>query len=139
MSRGIFGTPIVPAMNAVAAKIPGTEVSINTSAPADSRSYQVDFGLYRLLAPNHQPLVDLDQSIRNLISGLQRMNFKDADFRSSELMRLKVLQGHIDSHRLNAALEWIYRDGTQANAAAGDRSRRTKESSRDFDRTKIRR
>jgi UDP-glucose 4-epimerase len=93
--------------NAVAAKIPGTEVSINTSAPADSRSYQVDFGLFRSLAPKHQPIVDLDGSIQNLISGLQKMNFSDAEFRSSELMRLKVLQGHIDSHRLNPALEWI--------------------------------
>jgi nucleoside-diphosphate-sugar epimerase len=92
--------------NAVAAKIPGTEISINTSAPADSRSYRVDFGLYRSLAPNHQPLVDLDQSIRNLIAGLKRMNFNDVEFRSSDLMRLKVLQGHIDSHRLNTALEW---------------------------------
>ena len=91
---------------AVADKISGTEVTINTSKPADSRSYQVDFGLYRSLAPNHQPLVDLDQSIQNLISGLQRMKFKDTDFRSSDLMRLKVLQGHIDCHRLNAALEW---------------------------------
>jgi nucleoside-diphosphate-sugar epimerase len=92
--------------NAVAGAIPGTKVAINTLAPVDSRSYQVDFGLYRSLAPNHQPLVDLDQSIQNLISGLKRMNFKDVDFRSSDLMRLKVLQGHIDSHRLNAALKW---------------------------------
>ena len=112
--------------HAVAAKIPGTEVSINTSAPADSRSYQVDFGLYRLLAPNHQPLVDLDQSIRNLISGLQRMNFRDADFRSSDLMRLKVLQGHIDSHRLNAALEWSYRHGIQVKAATSQVGVRSK-------------
>ncbi len=92
--------------NAVAAKVPGTRVSINTSAPADSRSYRVDFGLFRSLAPDHQPAVDLDQSIENLIAGLKRMNFKDTDFRSSDLMRLKVLQGHIDSHRLNNALEW---------------------------------
>jgi hypothetical protein len=35
-----------------------------------------------------------------------RMNFKDVDFRSSELMRLKVLQGHIDSSRLSAELKW---------------------------------
>jgi UDP-glucose 4-epimerase len=34
------------------------------------------------------------------------MNFKDSDFRSSDLMRLKVLQDHIDSHRLSASLEW---------------------------------
>ena len=92
--------------NAVARAVPGTTVSINTSAPADSRSYQVDFELYRSLAPNHQPVVSLDQSIQNLISGLKRMNFKDAAFRSSDLMRLKVLQGHIDDHRLNTGLEW---------------------------------
>lgn len=92
--------------NAVASAVPGTTVSINTSAPADSRSYQVDFQLYRSLAPDHQPQVTLDQSIQNLIAGLKRMNFKDAAFRSSDLMRLKVLQGHIDDHRLNTGLEW---------------------------------
>jgi nucleoside-diphosphate-sugar epimerase len=94
---------------AVAAAIPGTAVSINTSAPVDSRSYRVDFGLYRRLAPNHQPVVDLQQSIRNLVDGLRRMHFSDADFRSSDLMRLKVLQGHIDSRRIDADLRW--RDG----------------------------
>lgn len=92
--------------NAVARAVPGTEVSINTSAPVDSRSYKVDFGLFRTLAPNHQPVVDLDQSIKNLIAGLKKMNFKDSDFRSSDLMRLKVLQGHIDSDRLDEGLRW---------------------------------
>jgi nucleoside-diphosphate-sugar epimerase len=93
--------------NAVAAKVPNTRVSINTSAPADSRSYQVDFSLFRSLAPDHQPLVNLDESIQNLIMGLKAMNFGDADFRTSSLMRLRVLQGHIDSRRLNTTLEWI--------------------------------
>jgi nucleoside-diphosphate-sugar epimerase len=93
--------------NAVAKSVPGTDVSINTSAPVDSRSYKVDFGLYRSLAPNHQPVVSLDQSIQNLIAGLKKMNFKDADFRSSGLMRLKVLQDHIDNRRLNPALQWV--------------------------------
>lgn len=92
--------------NAVARAVPGTEVSINTSAPVDSRSYKVDFGLFRSLAPNHQPVVTLDQSIQNLIAGLKNMNFKDREFRSSQLMRLKVLQGHIDSDRLDEDLRW---------------------------------
>jgi nucleoside-diphosphate-sugar epimerase len=92
--------------HAVAAKIPDTEVSINTAAPADSRSYKVDFGLFRSLAPDHQPRVTLDQSIDNLIAGLKSMGFSDADFRSSDLMRLKVLQSHIANRRLNADLEW---------------------------------
>jgi nucleoside-diphosphate-sugar epimerase len=93
--------------NAVAKGVPGTDVSINTSAPVDSRSYKVDFGLYRSLASNHQPVVSLDQSIQNLIAGLQRMNFKDIDFRSSGLMRLRVLQDHIDNRRLNRGLQWV--------------------------------
>jgi nucleoside-diphosphate-sugar epimerase len=91
---------------AVAEAIPGTSVSINTDAPVDSRSYRVDFGLYRRLAPNHQPAVDLRQSIQNLIDGLQKMHFSDAEFRSSDLMRLKVLQGHIDGQRIDSDLRW---------------------------------
>jgi len=93
--------------NAVARSVPGTDVSINTSAPADSRSYKVDFGLYRSLAPDHQPVVSLAQSIENLISGLKKMGFNDAEFRSSNLMRLRVLQDHIDHRRLSKALHWI--------------------------------
>lgn len=92
--------------NAVAAAVPGTKVSINLDAPADSRSYRVDFTLYKSLAPDHQPKVDLNQSIQELIAGLKRMEFKDANFRQSQLIRLKVLQGHIASNRLNNGLEW---------------------------------
>jgi nucleoside-diphosphate-sugar epimerase len=48
---------------AVAKAVPGTEVSINTSAPVDSRSYKVDFGLFRSLAPDHQPVMRLDENL----------------------------------------------------------------------------
>ncbi len=91
---------------AVAAAVPGTTISINHKAPVDSRSYQADFSLYERLAPSHQPLVDLNQSVQNLIAGLKRMNFEDGDFRTSNLIRLVVLQGHIASERLNRDLEW---------------------------------
>jgi len=95
--------------NSVARAVPGAEVSINTSAPFDSRSYKVDFGLFRSLAPDHQPLMSLDQSIQNLVSGLKKMDFKDSNFRSSNLMRLRVLQHHIESGRLDENLEWKMR------------------------------
>lgn len=91
---------------AVAAAVPGTRISINYSAPVDSRSYQADFGLYKSLAPDHQPLVDLNQSVQNLIAGLKRMGFKDENFRKSNLIRLVVLQDHINSERLSRDLEW---------------------------------
>lgn len=92
--------------NAVADAVPGTSVSINTDAPADSRSYKVDFALFRELAPNHQPQVTLAMSIDNLVNGLKRMNFNDSQFRSSPLMRLHVLQGHIEQGRLSEDLKW---------------------------------
>lgn len=92
---------------AVAAAIAGTKVSINLDAPVDSRSYKVDFGLFRSLAPDHQPRVMLADSIRNLIDGLQKMNFADPDFRTSPLIRLRVLQGHIEARRLDEKLAWI--------------------------------
>ena len=91
---------------AVARALPGTRVAINHAAPADSRSYRVDFRLYRALAPDHQPRVALDQSIAELVAGLRRMGFSDRQFRSSPLMRLQVLQGHIAEGRLSEALEW---------------------------------
>jgi nucleoside-diphosphate-sugar epimerase len=95
---------------AVAQAVPGTKVNINLSAPPDKRSYQVDFSLYQKLAPDHQPQVTLQQAIEGLLNGLRRMNFKDAQFRSSQAMRLKVLESHIADRRLDDQLHWTDRD-----------------------------
>ena len=92
---------------AVAEAVPGTKVSINTSAPPDKRSYRVDFSLYQELAPKHQPQVTLQQAIVGLMQGLERMGFSDADFRKSQAMRLKVLEKHIQEKHLSEQLFWI--------------------------------
>lgn len=92
---------------AVAEVVPGTTVSINEDAAVDSRSYKVDFSLYESLAPNHQPRMTLNDSIQGLVEGLKRMEFADADFRSSALMRLQVLQGHVEQGRVTQKLEWV--------------------------------
>jgi len=94
--------------NAVAAAVPGTDVSINTDAPPDKRSYRVDFSLYRSLAPGFVPQVTLAQSIEALRDGLTKMGFADTDFRNSQNMRLKVLEAHITAGRLNPDLRWIH-------------------------------
>jgi len=91
---------------AVAQAVPGTRVSINTEAPPDKRSYRVDFSLFEQVAPNHQPQVELAEAIEGLKTGLQRMGFADADFRSSQHMRLKVLERHIASGALDEQLRW---------------------------------
>jgi nucleoside-diphosphate-sugar epimerase len=91
---------------AVAEIIPGVEVSINKDAQPDKRSYQVDFGLYKKLAPDHQPQVTLRAAIEDLAERLQFMQFSDSDFRNSQLIRLKVLSEHCAQGRLNSQLEW---------------------------------
>jgi nucleoside-diphosphate-sugar epimerase len=92
--------------HAVAKAIPGTKVSINTNAPPDKRSYSVDFSYFKEIAPNHQPQVTLDQAIDELKRGMEGMNFKDSNFRSSQFMRLKVLERHMENGRLNGSLVW---------------------------------
>ena len=91
---------------AVAELIPGVDVSINKDAPEDKRSYQVDFGLYEKLAPDHQPQMTLTTAIEDLAERLEFMKFDDGDFRNSQLIRLKVIAAHCEQGRLNSRLEW---------------------------------
>ena len=91
---------------AVAGVIPGVKVSINKDAPADKRSYQVDFTLYEKLAPSHQPTMTLKTAIEDLAERLESMRFSDKDFRNSRLMRLKVLSEHREQNRLDSQLHW---------------------------------
>ncbi len=91
---------------AVAAAIPGTRVSINTAAPPDKRSYRVDFGLFRRLAPAHQPQVALAEAVAGLRDGLAAIGFADPDFRESQRIRLRVLDRLRDQGGLDEALRW---------------------------------
>ncbi|MBS7566804.1 SDR family oxidoreductase [Mucilaginibacter sp. Bleaf8] len=98
----------------VANVIPGTIVSVNESAPPDKRSYRVDFSLYKELAPNHQPLYTLEQTVKELQNGLVMMNFTDDAFRNSLLMRLRVLSHLQDNGLMNSRLEWTHPVNHQA-------------------------
>jgi len=90
----------------VASIISGVKVTINRDAPADKRSYQVDFSLYKKLAPEHQPQMTLDTAIEDLAERLDSMCFSDRDFRNSRLMRLKVLTELREQKRLDSQLYW---------------------------------
>ena len=96
--------------HAVADAVPGAQVSINTAAPPDARSYRVDFALFRELAPAHQPLVDLGASIAGLVEGLRALGFADADFRRApRLIRLNMLAALIERGVLTRDLRWAWR------------------------------
>ena len=85
-----------------------TSVYINDKALPDKRSYQVDFSLFKKLAPNHQPRINLNTSINRLQEGLIKFKFENSDFRNSKYMRLKVIEDHIKSKRLNNSLYWEF-------------------------------
>ena len=91
----------------VAELVPGTEISINTDAPPDKRSYRVNFSLFSELAPKHQPLMEIDDAVLELKQGLQAMKFADSNFRESNYMRLKMLESHIQNGMLSADLKWL--------------------------------
>ncbi|PRY11221.1 nucleoside-diphosphate-sugar epimerase [Pontibacter ummariensis] len=92
--------------NAVAEAMPGVDVAVNRDAAPDKRSYKVNFDLFQQLAPNHQPAYSLSQTIQELHAGLQAMEFKDGDFRNSQLMRLMILNHLQDTGMINAQLQW---------------------------------
>lgn len=91
---------------AVASVIPGLKVTINKDAMPDKRSYRVSFDLFKKLAPNHQPLCSLADSIEELHDGLQAMAFSDIQFRDSNLIRLKVLNQLRETGLLDDDLRW---------------------------------
>jgi nucleoside-diphosphate-sugar epimerase len=92
--------------DAVARILPGTEVAVNPDAPPDKRSYRVSFSQFAERAPNHQPLVGLDDAVSDLVDGLQRMAFGDSAFRTSQLMRLVALESLREKGLLTDRLEW---------------------------------
>jgi len=94
---------------AVAAVMSDVEVSINSDAQPDKRSYRVNFDLFKALAPDHQPVFDLTTTIKELKTGLEGMGFNNPDFRNSRYMRLKVLTDLQDKKLLTGKLEWINR------------------------------
>lgn len=77
---------------AVTKVLPNVEISLNSNAQPDKRSYRVSFEKFRRLAPHYQPRVDLRTAIEDLADGLERMKFSDVEFRKSHLVRLNMLK-----------------------------------------------
>jgi nucleoside-diphosphate-sugar epimerase len=94
----------------VARLIPGVALRIAKDAAPDLRSYRASFALFRELAPDHQPQIDLDGAIVGLRQGLEEMGFADQDFRNSRFMRLVALRELQERGLLTPELEWVGRE-----------------------------
>lgn len=91
---------------AVAELIPGVGVEINRNAQPDKRSYLVNFGLFKELAPGYQPEVSLKDTINELVAGLESIHFRDANYRGSNFIRLKMLNTLHQKGFITETLEW---------------------------------
>jgi len=100
---------------AVAQVIPGVEVSINSNAQPDKRSYRVSFEKFKQLAPGYTPQVDLKTAVAELRDGLNAIGFHDENFRQSKLIRLNTLTRLKNQNLLNANLEWTFQVAQKAN------------------------
>jgi nucleoside-diphosphate-sugar epimerase len=93
---------------AVAQAIPGVDVSINRNAQPDKRSYRVSYDLFKQLAPQHQPISDLQSTILELKDGLERARFNDDAYRDSQYIRLNVINNFRWAQLLTKNLEWSH-------------------------------
>ena len=75
--------------------MPGTKVLLNNTLNHDKRSYKVNFGLYKKLAPKHQPSMNFKKAVNELANFLKKEKNNLKNFRNSpkwsRLARLKYL------------------------------------------------
>lgn len=93
---------------AVAGVIPGCQVHLNHEAAPDKRSYRVNFDLFAKLAPDHQPIHDLQSTIKKLYEGISEIGLNDPKFRDSKYMRLKILSSLQEKSLLDENLSWTW-------------------------------
>ncbi|MHB8534190.1 MAG: NAD-dependent epimerase/dehydratase family protein [Sulfuricaulis sp.] len=96
---------------ATASVIPGVDISVNPNAPPDKRSYRANFDLFKKLAPNHQPKEDLLSTVNDIKANLVEIGFNDPNYRSSQYIRLKVLDRLQSKGILSSDLQWINTKG----------------------------
>ena len=90
----------------VAKIIPGTKVVFSPSKKSDSRSYKVDFSLYKKKAPNHK----ISKSINRIILELHdfvKKNLLKKNLNHNKYIRLKNLESKIEKKKLSKNLYWI--------------------------------
>ncbi len=90
----------------VSEELGGIDVSVNSDASPDTRSYKVDFSLFKELASDYQPLMSLSDSINEVGERLMKIDL-DKDFRKSSWMRLVYLNNLVNNSLIDSHLRWI--------------------------------
>ena len=91
----------------VSQRLENIKISVNKDAPADKRSYRVNFDLFTSLAKDFTPQIDVVTTINELKSGLEAIDFSDIEFRKSNFMRLNQLNDFLEKGKLDSKLNWV--------------------------------
>jgi nucleoside-diphosphate-sugar epimerase len=86
--------------------VKGCKYTINRNAPADKRSYSVDFTKYEKLSKHKKPLMNLNDSIKDLIKGIKKEKIPN-NFRNSTYMRLNFIRNLIQQKKIDKNLYFI--------------------------------
>lgn len=86
--------------------VPGCEIEFTGEASPDQRSYQVDFDKFHTTFPDSGLRWTVPEGVRELYDAFVQHDLKLADFEGSRYIRLKTLQDHMDSERLDNELRW---------------------------------
>tara|TARA_Y100000389_G_scaffold169439_1_gene175729 strand:- start:35745 stop:36800 length:1056 start_codon:yes stop_codon:yes gene_type:complete len=87
-------------------KITNCSLSINKNASPDKRSYKVDFRKFHKLAPDHRCEMTLDETIDELVVGLNKCSDLLPNFRETEYMRLNHLNNLISNSVIDNELKF---------------------------------
>ena len=97
---------------AVSTELGGVSVAMGSAAVSDRRSYRVDFSLYEKLAPAHQPVSTLSDTIQRLRTGVLDLIASDRTFDRNAHIRLTALERLIEQGFLGSDLRWRSRLAT---------------------------
>lgn len=98
---------IVELAKKVVACFHNSELVVPSHTAADNRSYRVSFSKFRDLAPEHQPLWSIHDTISDLKVQLASINFSNDRFREGTLMRLNKLRDLQLTGKLTDDLAWV--------------------------------
>ena len=79
---------------------------IGSTKNIDSRSYKVDFSLYKSLAKEFYPTNTLDNSIEKLAKLINEIDLPIDGFRNSRYIRLNHIRNLIERNSINKDLRW---------------------------------
>lgn len=91
--------------HAVAERLPGTEVYFSKKSQLHGGSCPVNFELFKKIAPDHQPVFNIKETLDELIDGIRAIDLRD-DNLLRPFIRMEMLKEMREKGILTQGLEW---------------------------------